>query len=217
MAISNLLDLRLKCDRTMCIAGPSHSGKTFLTLKIIHNRAELFECAIGRVIWCYGIYQRELQVELEKRGVIMQSDAIHTSQIQPYDLVILDDLLDVTLASQDVTAMFTKAAHHKPCFIIFIMQNLFPGGKESRTRSLNTHYYILFKNPRDKSQIEFLARQIVPRKSKALIDVFEVATRPAHGYLFCDFTQKCPENYRFRSNLFGEVEPGSPVLIYHLL
>ena len=100
--------------------------------------------------------------------------------------------------------MFTKEAHHKPCFIIFIMQNLFPSGKEARTRSLNTHYYVIFKNPRDKSQLEFLARQILPRNSKALIEVFEAATEKPHSYLFLDLTQECPDQYRFRSNLFGK-------------
>ena len=201
----------------MCIAGPSHSGKTVLSLKLIDYRASLFECPIRRVIWCYGIYQSGLQAELERRGVITMPETIHTSNIQPYDLVILDDLLDVTRSSQDVTAMFTKAAHHKPCFIVFITQNLFPGGKEARTRSLNTHYYILFKNPRDKSQIDFLARQIAPRKSKALIDVFETATAPPHGYLFCDFNQECPDSFRFRTNLFRGVQPDSPMIIYKLL
>ena len=201
----------------MCIAGPSHSGKTQLTLQIIDNRHSFFECSIARVVWCYGIYQSALHMELERRGVISQSEIIHTADIQPFDLIVLDDLLDETRSSQDVTAMFTKAAHHKPCFIIFITQNLFPGGKEARTRSLNTHYYILFKNPRDKSQIEFLARQIAPRKSKALIDVFNAATAPAYGYLFCDFTQECGENYRFRSNLFRGVDAESPLMIYKLL
>ena len=211
-----LLDLRLKYDRTMCIAGPSHSGKTQLTLQIIDHKTRLFNKPILRVVWCYGIYQAALQMELERRGVESRAEIISTSDIQPFDLIILDDLLNEARSSTDVTSMFTKAAHHKPCFIIFITQNLFPGGKEARTRSLNTHYYILFKNPRDKSQIEFLARQIAPRKSKALIDVFEAATAPTHGYLFCDFTQECPDNYRFRSNLFKALEAKHPIIIYKL-
>ena len=156
----SVVDLRVKCDRTMCIAGPSHSGKTHLTLRIIDNRETFFECALGRVVWCYGIYQSALHMELERRGVLSRPDIIPSDDIQPFDLIVLDDLLNESRSSHDVTAMFTKAAHHKPCFIIFITQNLFPGGKGARIRSLNTHYYILFKNPRDKSQIEFLARQI---------------------------------------------------------
>ena len=68
---------------------------------------------------------------------------------------------------------------------------------------------MILKNPRDKSQIEFLARQILPRQSKTLVEIFEAATQKPHSYLFLDLTQECPDEYRFRSNLFEK-----PMLIY---
>ena len=70
---------------------------------------------------------------------------------------------------------------------------------------------MLFKNPRDKSQVEFLARQVRPRNSKAVIEVFEAATERPHSYLFLDLTQECAEDYRFRSNLFQK-----PMHIYRV-
>lgn len=205
------MDFRLKCDHTLVIAGPSQSGKTTFVLKLLDHRNEMFKCQMNRVVWCYGIYQPKLNALLQSKGYVLHQDIIEVNSIQPYDIVVLDDLIHESKNSQDVTAMFTRAAHHKPCFIIFIMQNLFPPGKEARTRSLNTHYYVILKNPRDKSQIEFLARQILPRQPKALIDIFEVATREPHSYLFLDLTQNCPEEYRFRSNLFDK-----PMIIYRL-
>ena len=203
------MDFRLHCNRTMCVVGPSHSGKTTFVLELLENRFEIFDCTPNRVIWCYGIYQHELNSRLQKEGYELHSGIISVNEIQPYDIIVLDDLINESRNSQDVTAMFTRAAHHKPCFIIFIMQNLFPSGKEARTRALNTHYYTIFKNPRDKSQIEFLARQISPRNSKTIIQIFEEATQKAHSYLFLDFTQECPEAFRFKSNLFGK-----PLIIY---
>ena len=205
------MDFRLHCNRTMCVVGPSHSGKTSFVLQLLENRHEIFDCAPNRVIWCYGIYQHELNNNLQQKGYHLHSGIINTTEVEPYDIIVLDDLLNESKNSQEVTAMFTRAAHHKPCFIIFIMQNLFPSGKEARTRSLNTHYYIIFKNPRDKSQIEFLARQISPRNSKTLIQIFEEATQRPHSYLFLDFTQECPEEYRFKTNLFEK-----PMIIYKL-
>ena len=164
------------------------------------------------MVWCYGIYQHDLHQELSRRQYQVHAGIISVADMQAYDVIVLDDLLNESRNSQDVTAMFTKAAHHKPCFIIFIMQNLFPSGKEARTRSLNTHYYIIFKNPRDKSQVEFLARQILPRKAKSLIEVFEAATEKPYNYLFLDFTQECPDEYRLRSHLFEK-----PMVIYKVL
>ena len=134
------MDFRLHCNRTMCIVGPSHSGKTSFVLKLLENRYDIFNCAPNRVIWCYGIYQHELNNNLQQQGYLLHSGIINTNEVEPYDIIVLDDLLNESKNSQEVTAMFTRAAHHKPCFIIFIMQNLFPTGKEARTRSLNTHY-----------------------------------------------------------------------------
>ena len=164
------MDLRLFCNRTLCVVGPSQSGKTTFVLKLLDRRHNVFNCATNRVVWCYGIYQPSLNSLLQQKGYKTHNGIISVSEIQPYDIIVLDDLIHESKNSQEVTAMFTRAAHHKPCFIIFLMQNLFPPGKEARTRSLNTHYYCLFKNPRDKSQVEFLARQIFPKNSKSLID-----------------------------------------------
>ena len=203
------MDLRIHCNRTMCIAGPSHSGKTTFVMELLDHRNEVFDCTPNRVVWCFGIYQHALNSMLEEKGYVLHNDIISTSEIQPYDIIVLDDLFHEGKNSQDVTAMFTRAAHHKPCFIIFIMQNLFPPGKDSRTRSLNTHYLVIFKNPRDKSQVEFLARQILPRNPKTLIHIFEAATESPHSYLFLDLTQECPDRFRFRSHLFEK-----PLRIY---
>ena len=205
------MDLRLHCDRTLIVAGPSQSGKTSFVLKLLDHRNEIFRCVTNRVLWCYGIYDAQLNALLQSKGFILHSKIVDVNDIQPFDIVVLDDLIHESKNSHNVTSMFTRAAHHKPCFIIFIMQNLFPPGKESRTRSLNTHYYAILKNPRDKSQIEFLARQILPRQPKALVDIFEEATERPHSYLFLDLTQECPKEYRFRSNLFEK-----PMIIYPL-
>lgn len=205
------MDLRLYCNRTMCVVGPSHSGKTTFVLDLLDHRHEIFSSTTNRVVWCYGIYQPDLNPILARKGYELHSGIVDTTKIEPYDIIVLDDLLQESKGSQDVTSMFTKAAHHKPCFIIFIMQNLFPPGKESRTRSLNTHYLVIFKNPRDRSQVEFLARQVSPRNPKALVQIFEAATEKPHSYLFLDLTQECPDAYRFRTNLFNK-----PLTIFQL-
>ena len=205
------MDFRLQCNKILVVAGPSHAGKTVFTLKLLDKRHEIFKERINRVIWCYGIYQPTLIQELQQRKFETYKGIISVDDIEANDIVVLDDLLRESKNSQDVTDMFTRAAHHKRCFIIFIMQNLFPPGKEARTRNLNTHYYAIFKNPRDKSQFEILARQVAPRGSKGLIEIYQAATEKPHGYLFIDFTQECPEEFRFRTNILEK-----PMIIFKL-
>ena len=205
------MDFRLQCNKILTVAGPSHAGKTVFTLQLLDKRNELFKELINRVIWCYGIYQPTLNQELQNRNFLTHKGIISADKLQRHDILVLDDLLKESKNSQDVTELFTVKAHHMECFIIFITQNLFPPGKESRTRNLNTHYYAIFKNPRDKSQFEVLARQVLPRESRVLIEIFKTATEKPHGYLFIDFTQECPEEFRFRTDILR-----NPMIIYKL-
>ena len=59
------MDFRLFCNRTMCVAGPSHSGKTTFVIQLLDHRHEVFDCKPNRVVWCYGVYQHELNAELQ--------------------------------------------------------------------------------------------------------------------------------------------------------
>lgn len=61
----------------------------------------------------------------------------------------------------------------------------------------------MFKNPRDKTQFQHLARQVYPENSKSLVDVYNHCTNQAHGYLIVDLTQEIPNALRFRSNIFN--------------
>lgn len=205
------MDFRLRNDRVMCVAGPSQSGKTEFVLKLLKARHETFREPIENVLWCYGIHNNQLQCTLRQEGYQILRGLPKESDILPHSICVLDDLLSESESTKEVTNMCTRAAHHKPCFVIIISQNIFLAGKQARTQSLNTHYFTIFKNPRDKLQFEILARQISPTKSKNLISIYEDATRQAHGYLFIDFTQECPDEYRYRTNIFN-----LPEIVYRL-
>ena len=206
------MDLRFKSDRVMCVSGPSQSGKTSFVLQLLQQRNELFQRPLTTVLWCYGVPDAQLQRVLQDRGYKAHRGLPSENEIAPHSICVLDDLLTESETSKDVTNMCTRMAHHRSCFVILIMQNLFPPGKEARTRSLNTHYYVIFKNPRDKLQFETFARQINPHKVKHLIEAYESATSKPHGYLLIDFTQDCPDNMRFRTDI---LEP--PIIVYKIL
>ena len=205
------MDLRFKTEHVMSISGPSQSGKTQFVLRLLNNSNELFQRPFASVLWCYGIQDVNLHRELQRLGYKLHRGVPSEGDIEPNSICVLDDLLTESESSKDVTNMCTRMAHHKSCFIILVMQNLFPSGKESRTRSLNTHYYVIFKNPRDKLQFETFARQIDPHRVKQLLAAYEDATQQPHGYLLIDFTQDCPDHMRYRSHV---LEP--PVAVYQL-
>ena len=79
-------------------------------------------------------------------------------------LIILDDLMSET--NQLVANMFTKISHHRNVTVVYLTQNVFDKNMYERMTSLNAHYLVLFKNPRDASQFATLARQMYPNASK---------------------------------------------------
>ena len=109
-----------------------------------------------------------------------------------------------------VLEMFTVGSHHKNLSIFYITQNFFSCGKFARDISLNTHYIILFNNPRDCLQISYLGRQMYPNNSKFLSECYEDATRKAHGYILFDLTQKIDQRNRIQTNIL----PGQMRTIY---
>jgi hypothetical protein len=76
--------------------------------------------------------------------------------------------------------------------IFFIVQNLFK--KENRLTSLNSHYFFLFKIPRDAQSVMTLARQAFPGKSKYVTEVFAECTRELYSFMLMDLKQPTPES-----------------------
>lgn len=187
---------------TILISGPSRAGKTCFVNKLLLHRSKMFNTHFKEIVWCYGAVVPKLSSNIHNIRFHFGIPDMNTFQIEENSLLILDDLMSETNA--DVSNLFTKFAHHKNLSVIFIVQNLFPKGKYARDVSLNAHYIIAFKNPRDKLQIQHLARQIMPQYSKDVIQVFENATSEPHSYLLFDLTQSTPDSLRLRTNIFPD-------------
>ena len=140
----------------------------------------------------------------------IDNEILEKIQASEKNLVVLDDLMTSAGESKQISKLFTQEAHHKNLTVIFIVQNVFYHGREMRTISLNAHYLVLYKNPRDKSQIRYLAHQIFPENSKYLTKVYEHATQEPHSYLLIDLHPETPEQYRVLSNIF----PGEQIRFY---
>ena len=123
-------------------------------------------------------------------------------------LLVIDDLMNE--ADESVANLFTKGSHHRNVSVIFLVQNLFHKNRHVRTISLNSHYMVLFKNPRDASQFASLARQMYPNKSAFALEAYKDATREPYGYLFVDLRPEQDEDLRLRTNIF----PGENQYVY---
>ena len=113
-------------------------------------------------------------------------------------------------SNETIANMFTKGSHHRNISVVFLAQNLFPKNKFARTMSLNAHYMVLFKNPRDVSQFANLARQMYPKSSQFAVEAYRDATREPYSYLLVDLRPDQDEELRLRTNIF----PGETHYVY---
>ena len=195
--------LSLKHPFTCLAAGPTSSGKTTWVKKLLTQAKIMIDPPPQHVVWCYGAWQAEY--EDMKSSVDEWVEGL--PDLESYDpstrhLVVIDDLMAET--DQRVTNFFTKGSHHRNTSVIYLVQNLFHKGKEHRTISLNSHYLVMFKNPRDGSQINHLAKQMYPGRTKFLQEAFADATSRPYGYLLIDLKQSTVENVRVRTNIFPD-------------
>ena len=111
-----------------------------------------------------------------------------------------------------IVNLFTRGSHHRNLSVIYIIQNLFHQGKGSRSISLNSHYLVLFKNPRDKLQVLTLAKQMYPGRTEFFLRQYEEAVRRPYGYLLIDLKTTTQDDCRLRTNVlpgeerFNQVE-----------
>ena len=182
------------------------SGKTCFVKRILETLPKFINVKIQDLIWCYGVWQPHYET-LEQQGVRFVQGPIDSEELSPQitHLVILDDLMDQT--DQKICQFFTRGCHHRNTSVIFIVQNLFHGHKDHRTISLNCQYMVLFKNPRDCRQIEYLANQIYPKQFKgAMVNSYLDATKEPYGYLLVDLKQTTPACLRLRSKILDDFQ-----------
>lgn len=119
-------------------------------------------------------------------------------------LIILDDLMRD--CNQDVVDMFTRGSHHLNLSVVLLMQNFFDRNPCIRTITLNTHYMVMFRNPRDTGQFGVLARQMYGKNWRFCEEAFQNATDKPFSYILIDVHPQGMTAYRLRTDIFpGEV------------
>lgn len=152
------------------------------------------------ITWSYGQYQPWFESWKERASFVNGLPDLDT--IKWDSLVVIDDQMAET--NLEVANMFTKDSHHRNYSLIYIVQNIFGKNPHMRTISLNAHYIVLFKNPRDASQASHLGKQMYPNRLQYFNAAYKEATAPPHGYLLCDLRQETPEHMRLRTDIFPD-------------
>lgn len=201
-----MMDPRWKHPFTALICGPTGCGKSQFVTRFMEHLPELVDTPIEEVIWCYSewqnLYDKNVNPIVKFHEGLPQLEDFSRKAVPR--LVIIDDMMRE--ADERVVDLFTKGSHHRNLSVMFVSQNVFHQGKGQRDISLNAHYLVCFKNPRDRAQIGYLSRQVFPDNSSFIREAYEDATSVPHGYLLFDFKQSTSDIMRVRTSIFPDDE-----------
>ena len=204
---------------SMLVAGPRGAGKSEFVKQLLALKRFIMTDPPERIVWFYGRHQPDLFRSLaQELPCIEFYEGLPTNIEGMFDrnkrnICIIDDLMQSSSGNQLVENLFTNGRHLN-LSVVFVSQNLFYNGKKCRTISLNSTYIVVFKNPRDQSQIRHLACQMFPSKPKFLQVAYEDATKDPYRYLFLDFHPNSPEFARVRGNIFPYDLLDDPCCLY---
>jgi len=215
---------------TFLVSGPTGCGKTAFVVRVF--KESMLRSADGflpeRLVWLYGAEQPALFEELRRvlpastqldlhPGLNGLDGLLDTLQPNVRNVVVIDDLMAEAKDSAAVALLFTVGSHHANTSVIYIVQNFFEKGTKTTTISRNAHYIVLFKNPRNTTDVRSLATQMLAgdggKNSVAnFVALYREVTKDPFAYLLVDFRPETPDLYRFRTNIF----PGEQTLCFSL-
>ena len=212
------MDVRFKKNASHFLAGPSGCGKTYRIADILKLKDDIFVdgISIKNVVVCYAAWQ-PIYEELKNKNIVtkwvnsLPTNDEFISLVEDYrdnggSIVVIDDFMRAI--TKDLVQIFTVTSRHYNTTSFILLQNLFPPNPLARTLSLNCRYIHIHKNPRENSQIQYLARQIKPNNYKWIVEAYHEATKEnAYACFLIDLTQEQRDILRFRSDILPHEWP----------
>ena len=200
-----------------CISGTTGAGKTTWIYKFLQNLNNMFENQTPKyVLYCYGIYQHIYDIMEKEFKFVSFHEGIPNKEtifnLGSPGMIILDDLAHKVCQDVEMELLFSQISHHKNISVCLMKNNLFYQGKSSRTITLNTNILVLMKNPSDNYQIQVLARRILTKNWKILVDAYNFAVEQNNGkgYLILDLSAIPSTNVIMKTGIF----PGEEMIIF---
>ena len=213
----NESDIQFHHPFRILAAAASGCGKSFWCKRFLDNLSTLTETKFDKIIYVYHTHQPLYEeIKREHPNIIwirgLEEDTLETctanrSQLK---LIVFDDLMPTISNSKDFAELATTLSHHMNVSYILTLQNLLYQGTQSRTIHLQCTAYVLFKSPRDVTQVKVLANQLGIMSPQFVKRVHREATRDKFQYLVIDLHISTPDSLRLRSGIF----PGEKLTIY---
>lgn len=200
---------------TISLCGSTKSGKSTLLKKLIKYKDVLFKDKPTKVLYCYGIWDKNFDqmhdVEFVK-GLPSDIDNLNSEfsrDASSHLLLIFDDLAHELVNSLNIQDLFIRGAHHSNISVIFTSHNLYYHGKYSRTINLNVMYRFLFNNSCDLLQVGIFGGRYGLRN--ALLFAMKDIDMALYAYIFIDLSPTNKSKIKIKTGIF----PGDTTIGYY--
>ena len=185
--------------------GKSYFVKELLEKDYVHYE-EPRKC---RKIYCfYGQYQdmfKDLKKSLGhdiyfREG--LPTFQLNLSDVDPkYNIIVLDDLMDLAVDSQIISKLFTQA-RHRNASVILLLQNAFPKGKHNTSISRNAQFMALFRCPA-RRQVGIIAERMFDKQKSLFMSIYYGVTIKPYSYVLVDNKADTSVRRQIVSDVFG--------------
>ena len=187
------MPIKFLANKNTIISGPTGSGKTQFVLDVI--RQKLIHPFPKNIYYMYKVKQGFMQswneMEETKINFIKNLNFKKVDMTEP-SLLIIDDLM--LSKDKETVEMFILGSHHRQVSLFFITQGLFHNCDQFRLMSNNAHYYVIFNNKRNASQINHLARQVfIGKEQQRIINAYKRAGSKEYGFIVLSFAPEIPD------------------------
>ena len=187
------MPIKFLANKNTIIFGQTGSGKTHFMLELI--RKKMIHPFPKNIYYMYKVEQDFMKswnkIE-EQKITFIQGLYPNKMKTSEPSLLVIDDLLLST--NKDVVEMFILGSHHKQISLFYLSQNLFPDCSLFRTMSNNAHYFVIFNNKRNSTQIHRLAHQVfIGKDVKRIKNAYKRIQQQQWGFMVLTFVPELPE------------------------
>lgn len=191
------MPVKFLANHNCIVAGPTGAGKTHFLLNVIDKK--LIHPFPKNIFWMYSCEQ-EFMSRYPNITFIKGLDFSKVDTSEP-SAVIFDDLM--LNINKEVASSFIMSSHHKKISIFLVVQTLFINCDVYRLMSINCHYMVIFKNPRNFRQLHTLARQIyVGRDVFRVLECYKRACNSTRGFIVLSFSPLLPPELTVLTDFF---------------
>ncbi len=129
--------VKIHCPSRMVVAGPSLSGKSQFTLKLITNREQVYSHKFERVIYClpensihlHQPFIENLKLACEYVEIVEGLPDINelnlAADFSSHKLLVMDDLMSRVFGSDHILELITRTSHHSNISVVITTQSIF--------------------------------------------------------------------------------------------